>query len=197
MAIPFQLPRCSESADDLQDLDRLLGDLFVVLARILAQRGQVTGDSVAALSAGRGNVTIRRPSRQLRLQVTDDDVDLELSSEESSSSDADSSVPPSPTSPTAPMPIPDLVSNLPAQAAQALAQAVTPADGQGEGGEHPVRSVPAVAVRSRTRKPRSSPRKARSPKGHRGKKASATNSPAKELTRTPSTRAPKPTPTVC
>lgn len=115
MAIPFQLPRCSESADDLQDLDRLLGDLFVVLARILAQRGQVTGDSVAALSAGRGNVTIRRPSRQLRLQVTDDDVDLELSSEESSSSDADSSVPPSPTSPTAPMPIPDLVSNLPAQ----------------------------------------------------------------------------------
>lgn len=86
MAIPFQLPRCSESADDYQDLDRLLGDLFVVLARILAQRGQVAGESVATLSAGRGAVTIRRPSsRQLRLQVTDEEVDLELSSEDSAS----------------------------------------------------------------------------------------------------------------
>lgn len=87
MAIPFQLPRCSESADDYQDLDRLLGDLFAVLARILAQRGQSTGESVAALSAGRGAVTIRRPSRQLRLQVTEDVDVLEVSSEDSSSSD--------------------------------------------------------------------------------------------------------------
>lgn len=88
MAIPFQLPRCNENADDIQDLDRLLGDLFVVLARILAQRGQVAGESVATLSAGRGAVTIRRPSRQLRLQVHDAEVDLEVSSsEESSSSD--------------------------------------------------------------------------------------------------------------
>ena len=191
MAIPFQLPRCSDGADDYQDLDRLLSDLFVVLARILAQRGQSSGESVAALSAGRGAVTIRRPSRQLRLQVTDQLDVLEVSSEESSSSDNDSSVPPSPTSPTAP--IPDLVSGLPVQVAAAV-QAGLP---EGLPAEHAEGQAPraSVAIRSRTRKPRSSPRKARSPRGGRGKRAAA--SPAKELTRTPSTRAAKATPTVC
>ncbi|XP_034253508.1 uncharacterized protein LOC117652587 [Thrips palmi] len=191
MAIPFQLPRCDENPDDIQDLDRLLGDLFVVLARILAQRGQAA--SVATLNAGRGAVTIRRPSRQLRLQVHDTEVDLEVSSEESSSSDTDSSAPPSPTSPTAPMPIPDLVSNLPVQAAAADAPQEQAENAEGQ----PPRTVASVAVRSRTRKPRSSPRKARSPKGARGKRALTGTSPAKELTRTPSTRAPKASPTVC
>ncbi|XP_026274929.1 uncharacterized protein LOC113204122 [Frankliniella occidentalis] len=147
MAIPFQLPR--EGGEDLQDLDRLLSDLFAVLARILAQRGQAEPG---------GRLTIRRP--QLRLQVTDEEVDFELTSEDSAS---DSSAPPSPTSPTAPMAIPDLVSGLPA--APAAPEQVT--------------AVAPPPARSRTRKPRSTPRKARS--GHRGKRA--------ELTRTPSTRA--------
>ncbi|KAK3912470.1 Synaptotagmin-C [Frankliniella fusca] len=151
MAIPFQLPR--EGGEDLQDLDRLLSDLFAVLARILAQRGQAEPG---------GRLTIRRP--QLRLQVTDEEVDFELTSSEDSASD--SSAPPSPTSPTAPVAIPDLVSGLPAAAAPGAAP------------EQQVTAAVPPPARSRTRKPRSSPRKARS--GHRGKK---------ELTRTPSTRA--------
>lgn len=154
----------------------------------------------------------------------------------------DSSVPPSPTSPTAP--IPDLVSGLPMQVAAAV-QVVRATASEGhpavltalaghheEQTEQPPRA--SVAVRSRTRKPRSSPRKARSPRGARGKRAHTATSPAKgkrgtlytaphvtpyvtyldrvmthetvaltllvsvtELTRTPSTRAPKATPTVC
>lgn len=88
---------------------------------------------------------------------------------------ADSSAPPSPTSPTAPMPIPDLVSNLPIPVAHAQ---VAQEPAEGPEGQTP-RSVTSVAVRSRTRKPRSSPRKARSPKGARGKRASVGTSPAK------------------